>query len=40
MEYQKMINLIDNTPIQPSKSKTKKWIEIIDESRETYSKDL
>ena len=35
-----MLNLIDNTPIQPSKSKTKNWIEIIDESRETYSKDL
>ena len=35
-----MINLIDNTPIQPSKPKTKNWIEIIDESRETYSKDL
>ena len=29
-----MINLIDNTPIQPSKSKTKNWIEINDELRE------
>ena len=40
MESQKIINLIDNTPIQPSKSKTKNWIEINDDSRETYNKDL
>ena len=40
MEYQKMTNLIDNTPIQPSKSKTKNWIEINDELREMYNKDL
>ena len=32
MEYQKMINLLDNTSIQPSKFKTKNWVEINDES--------
>ena len=36
MEYQKMINLLDNTPNQPSKSRTKDWVEINDESRGTY----
>ena len=30
MEYQKLINLLDNTPNQPSKSKTKNWVEIND----------
>ena len=30
MEYQK-INLLDNTPNQPSKFKTKNWVEINDE---------
>ena len=34
MEYQKMINLIDNVSYQPSKSRTKNWFEINDESRE------
>ena len=28
MEYQKIINLLDNTPNQPSKFRTKKWVEI------------
>ena len=28
MEYQKIINLLDNTSNQPSKFKTKNWIEI------------
>ena len=38
MEYQKIANLIDdNTLNQPSKSKTRNWIEIIDESRGTYN---
>ena len=31
MEYQKVINLLDNTPNQSSKFKTKKWVEINDE---------
>ena len=35
MEYLKIINLLDNTPNQPSKFKTKKWVEINDESRGT-----
>ena len=39
MEYQKMINLLGNTPNQGSKFKTKNWVEINDESRGTYSKD-
>ena len=32
MEYQKIRNLLDNTPNQPSKFKTKNWVEINDES--------
>ena len=38
-EYQKIINLLDNTPNQPSKFKTKNWVEINDESQETYNED-
>ena len=38
MEYQKIANLIDdNTLNQPSKFRTKNWIEINDESREAYN---
>ena len=37
MEYQKMINLLDNTPNQPTKLRTKNWVEINDDSRGTYS---
>ena len=29
MEYQKIINLLDNTPNQPSKSRTKNRVEIM-----------
>ena len=36
MEYQKIINFLNNTPNQPAKFRTKKWIEINDESRRTY----
>ena len=37
MEYQKIANLIDdNTLNQPSKFRTRNWIEINDESREVY----
>ena len=36
MEYQKIINLLDKTPNQPSKFKTKNWVEINDESRGTH----
>ena len=37
MEYQKIANLIDVTSNQPSKFRTKKWVEINDESRGTYN---
>ena len=39
MEYQKIINLLDNTPNKPTKLRTKNWVKINDESRGTYSKD-
>ena len=32
MEYQKIINLLQNTPNQSSKFKTKNWVEINDGS--------
>ena len=37
MEYQKTINLLDNTPNQPSKFRTKNMVEINDESRGAYN---
>ena len=37
MEYQKIANLIDEASNQPSKFRTKNWVEINDESRGTYS---
>ena len=38
MEYQKIANLLDdNKSNQPSKFRTKNWVEINDESRETYN---
>ena len=38
MEYQKIVNLIDdNTLAQPSKFRTRNWIEINDESRGAYN---
>ena len=36
MEYQKIINLLDNTPNQPTKFRSKNWVEINDDSRGTY----
>ena len=39
MEYQKIINLLDNTPNQQFKFKTKIWVEVNDESQGTYNKD-
>ena len=36
MEYQKIINLLENTLNQRSKFRTKNWIEVNDESRGTY----
>ena len=32
MEYQKIINLLDNAPNQPIKFRTKNWVEMHDES--------
>ena len=37
MEYQKIANLLDNTSNQPSKFRTKNWVEINDEAEGTYS---
>ena len=37
MEYQKIANLLDNASNQPSKFRTKNWLEINDESKGTYS---
>ena len=34
MEYQKIINLLGNTPNQPAKFRAKNWVEINDDSRE------
>ena len=37
MEYQKIINLLDNILNQLSKFKTKNWIDINDQSRAVYN---
>ena len=37
MEYQKIANLIDDASNQPSKFRTKNWVEINEESRGTYN---
>ena len=37
MEYQKIINLLDNTLNKPSKFRTKNWIKINDNIRGAYS---
>ena len=37
MEYQKINNLLDNTPDQPTKFKTKNSAEINDNSRGTFN---
>ena len=36
MEYQRIINLLDDTANQTSKFRTEYWVEINDESRGTY----
>ena len=33
MEYQKIINLLGNTPNQPTEFRTKHWVEINDDAR-------
>ena len=40
MKYQTIINLLDNTPNQPSKFRTTNWAEINDNSRGTYSTNI
>ena len=40
MEYQKIMNLLDNTTNQPFRFKTKTWVEINDESRGTYRTNI
>ena len=37
MEYQNIANLIDDVSNQPSKFRTRNWVEINDESRGTYN---
>ena len=37
MGYQKMINLLDNAPHQPTKFRTKNWVEINDGSYRVYN---
>ena len=39
MEYEKIINLLDNTPNQPTKFRTKNWVEINNDARGTYNND-
>ena len=36
MEYQKIINLLDDTTNQQSKFRTRNWVEINDESKGRY----
>ena len=36
MEYQKIVNLLDSASNQPSKFRTRNWVEINDESRGAY----
>ena len=40
MEYQKTINLLDNSSNEPSKFRTKKWIEINYQSRGTFNTNI
>ena len=37
MEYQKIANLLNDASNQPSKFRTRNWVEINDESRGTYT---
>ena len=39
MEYQKFLNLLDNTNNQPPKFRTKNRVEVNDDARGTYSKN-
>ena len=37
MEYQKITDLLDSAPNQPTKFRTKKWVEANDDSHGTYN---
>ena len=37
MEYQKISNILNDVSNQPSKFRTRNWVEINDETRGTYS---
>ena len=37
IEYQKIVNLLENASNQPSKFRARNWVEINDESRGTYT---
>ena len=37
MEYQKTISLLENTPNQPTKFRTKNWVKINNESLGAYN---
>ena len=37
MEYQERKTLLENIPNQPTKFRTKNWVEINDDSRENYN---
>ena len=37
MEYQKIMNLLDNTSNQLTNFRTKNWVEINDDARGTYN---
>ena len=37
MEYQKIINLLGNTPNKPTKFRTRNWVKINPESQERYN---
>ena len=37
MEYEKIINLSDDTSNQPTKFRTKNWVEINDDARGTFN---
>ena len=37
MEYQKIINVLDDTTNEPFKFRIKNWVEKNDESRRTYN---
>ena len=37
MEYQKIINMLENASNQPSKFRTRNWVEINDEARGAYN---